>query len=137
MRGIDDFEGDWQIERVITDRLLQQNGTLTGRAQFRRSGPDTLEYAEEGALQMGDGPKMEARRSYRWQFGPDQVHVMFDDGRAFHSFVPSGYAHGTDHPCGDDDYAVRYDFIPWPQWRTVWLVSGPRKDYSSVTTFCR
>ncbi|MEJ6402333.1 DUF6314 family protein [Yoonia sp. 2307UL14-13] len=137
MLKITDFEGTWQISRVITDRLAGQTGQLDGVATFTRTDGNTLAYVEEGTLQLADGPKLQATRPYRWHFGDDVVAMTFADGSAFHSFVPEGYVEGTEHDCGDDTYAVRYDFIPWPRWRAVWVVSGPRKDYTSVTEFTR
>ncbi len=137
MLTIDDFEGTWQISREITDRLAGKPGQLTGTASFARDGDDVLLYEERGTLRLGDGPVLEATRRYRWHFVGDRVEMTFDDGAAFHSFTPHGYVDGTKHPCGDDTYNVRYDFIPWPRWRAVWVVTGPRKDYTSVTEFTR
>ncbi len=137
MLKIADFEGTWQIDRVITDRLAGQTGQMTGVADFVRVAEDRLDYTENGTLQLGDGPKLQATRRYRWLFTDAGVDMTFADGGTFHSFVPEGYVEGTEHPCGDDTYAVRYDFIPWPRWRAVWVVGGPRKDYTSVTEFTR
>jgi len=137
MLKIDDFKGTWQITREITDRLAGQSGKLDGVAALTEAGPGILHYEESGRLQMGDGPVLEAVRRYQWHFSETGVDMTFEDGSTFHSFVPHGYVSGTDHPCGDDTYAVRYDFIPWPRWRSVWVVTGPRKDYTSVTEFTR
>lgn len=132
-----DFEGNWKIARKISDRLTGMAGHLVGTATFTDVAGDTLLYEERGRLRFGDGPEMEATRRYRWQFLNGQVAVTFEDGAAFHSFVPHGYVQGTDHQCGDDAYAVRYDFIPWPRWRSVWVVTGLRKDYTSITEYYR
>lgn len=137
MLNIDDFEGSWSLSREITDQLAGQNGKLIGTARFVRRGPGALHYEEAGKLELADGTVLEAERRYIWQFVEDRVDMTFDDGKAFHSFVPRGYVSGTEHPCGDDIYNVRYDFVVWPRWRTVWLVKGPRKDYTSITEFTR
>jgi len=131
-----DFMGTWQIERTITDRLTGQAGTFRGTAEFTQS--DTgLDYAEQGSMKLGDGPMMTATRRYHWLFTPELVQVSFDDGRDFHTFVPNGAVAGTDHPCGDDHYKVAYDFTAWPDWRATWTVSGPRKDYTSISQYRR
>ncbi|MFG5380310.1 DUF6314 family protein [Yoonia sp. R2-816] len=137
MLTLADFKGEWRITREITDRLTGNAGRLEGTATFTDDAPDTLLYEERGRLRLGDGPEMAATRRYRWHFADGRVDMTFDDGSAFHSFVPHSYVSGTDHQCGDDAYAVRYDFIPWPRWRAVWVVTGPRKDYTSVTEFTR
>jgi len=133
----EDFVGLWQLSRVIADRLSDQAGTLMGTARFDSVGAGALAYEEAGKLRFGTAPEMEATRRYHWQFGQDAVDIHFDNGAAFHSFVPSGHAQGTDHPCGDDFYQVRYDFTNWPEWQATWHVAGPRKDYVSVSRYWR
>ena len=130
-----DFAGDWLFNRRIEDRFGGQEGIVTGTANFVRQ-DDKLLYRETGRMQIGAGPVLTAERSYLWRFG-DVVEVLFDDGRAFHSFVPQGQGQGTDHPCGPDYYKVAYDFTAWPNWSSTYVVSGPRKDYTSQTTYNR
>ena len=137
MLTLADFRGEWRIGRDITDRLTGKTGRMDGLARFTDDAAGVLLYEEQGRLRLGDGPVMEATRRYRWHFTDGRVEVTFDDGAPFHGFVPQGYVAGTDHPCGDDAYAVRYDFIPWPRWRAVWIVTGPRKDYTSSTEYTR
>ncbi|MFQ1700632.1 DUF6314 family protein [Loktanella agnita] len=137
MLGPRDFEGRWQITREITDRQAGQSGRLAGVATLTQQGVDRLLYAETGTLTLGDGAPMVATRRYQWHFRSDSVEVTFEDGAPFHSFAPAGYVTGTEHLCGEDTYRVRYDFIPWPRWRSVWIVTGPRKDYTSITEFIR
>jgi len=134
--GAADFEGDWQLERIITDRLGGMDGTLSGMATF--AGADgALTYDETGRLALKTGPVMAATRRYMWTFTPGRVVVCFSDGADFHSFSPSGAAIGTTHLCGDDLYDVTYDFESWPVWTATWSVKGPRKDYTSVSRYCR
>jgi hypothetical protein len=135
MLGPSDFLGAWQLDRAITDNLAGQHGRLTGTASFVASVAGRLDYRETGTLRLDAGPQMAASRGYQWVFLPDRVDVAFDDGRAFHSFVPKGHAAGTDHPCGADFYTVRYDFTAWPKWSAAWTVTGPRKDYVSVSNY--
>ena len=35
----------------------------------------------------------------------------------------------------DSLYRVRYDFSDWPDWRTIWHVTGPRKAYEMVSHY--
>ena len=137
MLGAVDFAGSWSLHREIVDRHLGQTGLFKGSAVLRVTGTDTLHYAETGKVRFGGGPVMVATREYSWQFKADQVDVRFADGAAFHSFTPTGASAGTDHPCGDDFYQVRYDFTHWPTWTAEWVVNGPRKDYTSVSRYIR
>lgn len=133
----DDFVGEWRLEREIADRHAIQSGTMVGQAVFLLSAPERLDYAETGILQLAQGPALTAQRRYFWQFGAGGVQVFFQDGRPFHDFIPHGHATGTDHPCGEDYYTVRYDFTAWPLWTAVWTVKGPRKDYVSTSVYRR
>lgn len=136
MLTLNDFRGDWQMDRQITDRLGTMNGTLVGVATL--SGVDTtLQYDETGRLTLQGGAEMEATRRYLWTFADDKVDVRFADGVTFHAFQPYGKAAGTTHLCGEDLYDVTYDFREWPVWTATWAVRGPRKDYTSVTRYAR
>jgi hypothetical protein len=86
---------------------------------------------------MGAGPEFEARRAYLWSFEGTGVVVRFDDETPFHSFTAIGQSDGTVHHCGADTYRVRYDFSHWPRWQATWRVTGPRKDYLSVSDYSR
>jgi hypothetical protein len=132
-----DFAGSWLLRRQIDDRLSKQTGEFSGTAVLSKNAGGGLNYHETGTMVLGNGPAMTAERRYSWTFAADHIDVAFDDGRAFHRFVPSGHVAGTDHPCGADFYTVRYDFTDWPRWSAVWTVTGPRKDYVSVSQYER
>jgi hypothetical protein len=128
-----DFEGRWRIARTIEDRLGGE-GRFDGEAVFAAQGA-VLHYRETGELRLGDGPGFQAERSYLWRQAGGRIAVDFADGRAFHEFDPA--APDARHLCIADDYAVRYDFAGWPDWRAEWTVQGPRKDYTMVSRYRR
>ena len=132
----EDFAGDWQVARAITDRLTGQPGAFDGRARFAPV-PGGLRYDEEGVLRLGAGVPLAARRSYLWVFGAQDVAVQFPDGRPFHRFVPGADGAGTDHPCAQDLYRVAYAWGDWPRWQASWEVKGPRKDYRMESLYRR
>jgi hypothetical protein len=132
-----DFAGDWQIGRRITDRLTGQTGQFDGIAVLSPQGTGDLRYSETGKLLWGDGPPLQADRTYLWVFEDGQARVLFADGRPFHSFQPGISGAGTDHLCGADLYRVTYGFTDWPEWSVQWDVSGPRKDYTLVSRYWR
>lgn len=135
MLGYDDFHAHWQLRRFIDDRYGNQKGDLRGAVGFREAGENRLKYNEFGKIRFGEGPILEANRSYLWDFRQSDIAVSFEDGGPFHRFTPEGKVAGTDHPCGDDDYRVAYDFTAWPDWTATWTVTGPRKDYTSVSHY--
>lgn len=130
---LDDFAGDWKVERVIDDRAGGQAGRFDGRGHFTPVGDGDLAYAEEGMLTLGSGAPLRATRRHLWRAEGGRIAVDYADGRPFHSFDPADPA--AEHQCGADLYAVRYDFADWPRWRAEWTVRGPRKDYTMTTEF--
>ncbi len=123
------FQGRWTLTRHIDDRRAGVPATLHGMAEFVPDGTG-LTLTETGRLRPGEGPSFEARRSYLWREG---ITVLFDDGRPFHTFDPS--APEAVHDCPPDTYRVLYDFTAWPLWTATWHVTGPRKDYTMVSTY--
>ncbi|TDT74901.1 hypothetical protein BDE40_1620 [Litoreibacter halocynthiae] len=139
--SLDQFEGDWQLARIIEDRRNDIEGRLSGTANFTRVGPLELLYAEEGELVYGQQAAMLATRRYIWR-GFEGEHagkiaVEFEDGRPFHLIELDRLMPDDDHHCDPDFYHVSYDFSRWPQWESIWRVVGPSKDYRMISRFQR
>ncbi|QFU08994.1 hypothetical protein PARPLA_01871 [Rhodobacteraceae bacterium THAF1] len=131
---LQDFAGQW----VLARKIVHSDGrvaTLRGRAAFRAEGP-TLVYEEAGTLKM-DGTTLEARQSHLWRADGNRIHVSFADGRPFHSFALGLADAAARHDCPPDIYDVSYDFSGWPQWRSRWVVTGPRKGYELISIYAR
>jgi hypothetical protein len=123
--------GRWTLLREIEDRRAGVSGRFEGVAEFAPGpGPGEMRYREEGALHLPGQPALVAERRYRWRADGDRVIVEFDDGRPFHAFDARLPRPGAGHDCPPDRYEVTYDFAPWPEWRAVWAVRGPRKAYT-------
>lgn len=134
--GQADFQGDWLINRAITDFRIMETGTLEGVAGFVPDG-EGLRYTERGTLRFAGGSPMVAERSYLWRFAGDAVFVAYADGSPFHSFELTGGPEATPHLCGEDLYRGMYSFLRFPDWQVTWTVKGPRKNYRSVTQYRR
>lgn len=134
--NLSDFVGEWRLSRQITDAKYGQNGRLTGTATFCDNA-DGLVYRENGKLTLDSGAVMQAERGYLWGADATGIVVRFSDGSPFHRFDLAGQAVGTSHLCGADWYNVIYDFHAWPNWTATWIVTGPRKDYTSVSCYTR
>jgi len=138
MTGLDQFEGRWRLEREIDDRKGGLTGQLVGTAQFTPGEAGVLDYAEEGQLSYGNQPPMPAERRYIWKAGPDKrIDVFFEDGRPFHTIALDRLMPDDNHHCDPDFYHVSYDFTKWPEWRAIWRVVGPSKDYRMVSLYTR
>ena len=134
--ALHDFKGDWQITRQIEDRRAGRVGRLQGSAGFT---PDDtgLIYKENGLLHFSGQPPLNATQTYHWRQDGAQLSIRFADGRDFHRFDPAQDQPCASHDCPPDWYKVVYNFSKWPTWSSTWTVSGPRKDYTSVTTYKR
>lgn len=135
MIALDDFQGLWRLERRIENALGEAAG-FEGRAVFA---PVTggLELHESGWLHVPGQGSFHAERRYLWRAEGAGIAVFFEDGRAFHHFDPRAPAPEAHHICTPDDYRVAYDFTIWPDWRAVWRVRGPRKDYVMTSHYFR
>ncbi|WP_424939401.1 DUF6314 family protein [Aliiroseovarius sp. S253] len=133
---IADFLGEWCIDREIVEKAGVTH-RLTGTALFVAE-PEGLLYREDGVLVTATGASFAASRIYHWrEVAEGRVQVLFEDGRDFHIFDFEGQLPAADHWCDPDMYHVSYNFGDWPQWSSVWSVSGPRKDYRMVTRYHR
>ncbi|WP_424986634.1 DUF6314 family protein [Microbulbifer sp. S227A] len=124
------FAGRWSLRREI-DHADGTRARFDGHATWSADG-DRLRLEETGLLRIGDGPPFTATRRYFWH-PPLSVH--FDDGRFFHDVPPMGG--DTGHWCAPDQYDGAYDFTPWPEFRVIWRVSGPRKSYRMNSVYRR
>ncbi|MDE0968539.1 MAG: DUF6314 family protein [Octadecabacter sp.] len=133
MGRLSEFIGLYIVERDIDDRKAGVQLRFEGRAVLSMS-PSGAIYSETGVLNMG-GKRFESERNYLWHEEGARICVRFADGRDFHIFDPVVGGPVTAHLCGADIYCGCYDLSGWPRWSVTWEVSGPRKNYLSVTTY--
>jgi hypothetical protein len=134
--SLTDFVGNWSLRREIDDHLAGAQSCFVGTAVFSNSDGGVL-LAEDGVLTMAGQRPMQATRRYLWRQNGDAIAVSFDDGRDFHTFRPNEDAPLANHGCPPDFYRVTYDFSDWPNWRSTWQVTGPRKDYRLTSGYRR
>jgi hypothetical protein len=127
------FIGSYDVARVIDDRRAAAQPRFEGRAVLFLSSSGAV-YHETGALIL-NGQRFEAERSYLWHEDGGRIWVRFADGREFHDFDPKIGGLASAHLCGADMYRGGYELSDWPRWSVTWDVSGPRKDYRSITTY--
>lgn len=134
---LESFEGHWRLSRVIHDRHARVDGGVSGEAVFIPREDGGLDYAEEGALVYAGQPPIDATRKFIWRSVKDGIAVDYEDGRPFHRFTTDRLIPEAQHHCDPDMYYVIYDFTRWPDWRTIWRVMGPKKDYRMETEYRR
>jgi len=130
------FEGRWRIARRIEDEWMGTTGLFEGVARFSPD-PQGLAYHETGELRLPQEAPMVASRRFLWRADAGGIAVHFDDGRPFHRIAAGARVVQDWHHCQPDDYEVSYNFTRWPDWRMIWRVRGPRKDYTAISDFTR
>lgn len=137
MPRLDSFKGRWRIRRRIEDAKAGGTGSFEGVAVFTPA-PGGLAYEEAGELRLPDMAGLQASRRYFWRDdGAGGVEVLFEDGRDFHRINLSGTVATAWHDCLPDLYEVSYNFTHWPDWRAIWRVTGPRKNYTMISDYRR
>lgn len=134
-RKLEDFLGSYTVSRTICDRKARAESRFEGQAEIVANAIGAV-YREAGQLIVGD-QRFEAERRYLWRPKGALIEVRFGDGRAFHDFDPVAGGQATEHLCGEDMYRGGYDFGEWSCWAVTWDVTGPRKDYTSVSWYVR
>jgi hypothetical protein len=129
-RILTDFEGDWALERRISNRD-GASGQFIGQARWQPHGAG-LQYIETGQLRLQGHAAMQAERRYWWDA---DLSVYFEDGRFFHRVPACGG--DTAHWCDPDQYRGTYGFADWPVFEVTWRVSGPRKAYHMISLYRR
>ncbi|MEL7093446.1 MAG: DUF6314 family protein [Pseudomonadota bacterium] len=130
-RVLADFAGRWRLSRAIAP-VGQPEAQFEGVAEWVPDAEGRLAYAESGLLRVPGQAEMRAERRYTWDA---ELNVWFEDGRFFHTVPAAGGK--AEHWCDPDWYHVDYRFGSWPVFEVEWRVSGPRKDYVSVSRYAR
>ncbi|ATI42140.1 hypothetical protein CBW24_09030 [Pacificitalea manganoxidans] len=129
------FAGQWTLSRRIEDARAGTTGRFEGTARLTPDGGG-LRYDETGLLSLPGAAPMQASRSYLWRAIDQRIAVLFEDGRPFHEFAVTADTARATHWCDPDDYRVSYSFETWPNWQAEWQVSGPRKSYRMISSYC-
>ncbi|WP_298875072.1 DUF6314 family protein [uncultured Bradyrhizobium sp.] len=131
--------GSWSLDRVIADQ-----GSMRGIATFTPLDETGLAYREQGRLRLLDGTALEAEREYVFRESDRGFEVFFKETplRLFHAISLSASDDGAmrgraGHLCNLDHYGSTYTFRGDGSFVIRHVVSGPRKDYTMVTTYTR
>ena len=135
--ALQEFEGKWRLSRAIKDHRGNADGGLSGEAVFSPRGAGGFDYVETGSLVYAGQAPLEASRRFIWEEAAGGIAVRFEDGAPFHVIDQSRSMPDANHHCDPDMYHVSYDFSRWPDWRAVWRVVGPKKDYRMSSEYRR
>ena len=129
--------GIWRLERDIPG-----HASIRGTAWVRELGSDAARYLERVTVHTAEGARLNGEQRYRFERRENGFAVRFDaTGALFQElrFNPSAVGAPlvaeSEHLCGADLYRSRYLLGPWPCFVVEHRVYGPRKDYTSRTTF--
>lgn len=123
----------WIVKRSILDQNRAQKSSFNGVATIKFK--DSLWLYEERGEHIYDQKAHVASRRYQYQIDGDVISVNFEDGKLFYQFTCDQLPHVSfDHLCGDDHYSGQL-FIEGNTWKTVWKVSGPKKNLTIETEY--
>ena len=126
----DSLAGDWTVRRTMIDFLAGATHSFTGNAVVTGDA-----FAERGIMQTG-AHAMPASRTYRLELREHSIAILRADGSDFIELEPKA-TQIVHHRCGADSYAGRFWFRSRNEWAEAWRVKGPRKNYASLSRFCR
>jgi len=131
--------GSWSLDRVI-----EGQATMQGIATFTPLDGGRLAYREQGSLKLANGTIVQAEREYVFSGSDRGFKVFFkeDPPRLFHEISLSASSGGglsghARHLCLPDEYQSAYTFMLDGTFVVRHVVSGPRKDYTMMTTYTR
>lgn len=143
------FQGVWALNRTIAG-----HGIMKGVGKFEKFSENSptgqeLLYKEDGVFKFDNGTKLDTHKEYLYVFENEQLGVYFFENkkrdRLFHLLdfkqvdEPSRkYLLATAiHHCSPDVYDVKYEIYNNDEFKIVYKVNGPAKDYVSQTYFKR
>jgi hypothetical protein len=142
------FQGSWSLHRII-----QGNGSMKGVAKFENlnesGASQDLLYKEDGVFEFDNGTKLDTHKEYIYSLENEQLAVYFIENkkrdRLFHVLDlkqinenDTNYLLATAiHHCSPDIYDVKYEIFNNDEFKIVYKVNGPAKNYISNTYFKR
>lgn len=131
--------GSWSFDRVIAAQ-----GSMLGHATFTPLDGKSLAYREQGRLKLQNGTELDAEREYVFCAHGRGFDVFFKETplRLFHTIELAASDGGAlsgsaGHLCNLDHYQSTYTFRGDGRFVIRHAVSGPRKDYTMITTYTR
>lgn len=130
------FAGEWSLSREI-----DPHGSFEGSAMFTQIDDNTLQYEEQGVLQLKEGYTLDdVTKRYLYKFEDEVLVIYFDDGpdkgKLFHrlEFDEQGLALAT-HDCPPDVYQAKMHLKSSDAFEIIYDVKGPRKNYKITSLY--
>lgn len=135
------LEHPWRFQRQIvhhhTGQVANINGTVSWQDVSKPDAVPMLLYREMGVIQLATYTG-KATQTYRYTFPSQTVaEVYFRDGRFFYTLDLTTSYCDIRYLCGEDTYHGVFDAVSETIYHQIWRVIGPRKAYTSHTTFSR
>jgi len=131
----------WYFQRRVIHQYTSQVAYIDGTASWQNTDEsDTVQsllYHETGVIRL-ENYTGTATQTYRYAFPSHTVaEVYFNDGHFFYTLDLTTSHCKIQHLCREDVYHGVFDAISETTYQQIWRVTGPRKDYTSRTTFSR
>jgi len=128
--------GEWSFNRVFDN-----GNTSYGKVLFKFNNKNEFIYSETGNLKIKNGKVLRSNRKYIYSILKNELQIYFYETPKllFQSIQlknNDGILHGiSSHQCIEDCYISNYIFKPNLEFEIIHNVTGPRKNYSSHTTY--
>ncbi|EGC32267.1 hypothetical protein DICPUDRAFT_38642 [Dictyostelium purpureum] len=133
------------------NNLEQPPIIVTGLSNFelKKDEENTYQYSEEGIMKNPDGTEFNISQKYIYKYKDEIISVFFDEKpeRLLHTLnfdqnsssgsISSNNTAKGHHLCGCDTYDAVYQFISPREFKLVYSVEGPKKNYKIITTFSK
>jgi len=139
------LKGSWTLQRTLSEQ-----GNVHGIAHFKQVGTNLLHYREEGIFTHlnNNTNKIEREYFYYYDIESDKIRVYFahvdKPGELLHELGFMAINEKTTtvtatalHKCRADIYKATYNFYGPDQFKLIYIVQGPAKNYISETLFTR
>ena len=135
------LEHPWRFHRHIvhhdTGQVADIHGTVSWQEMSQPEAIFMLQYCETGVIQVGTYTGKASQT--HWYTFPTAatVDIYFSDKRFFYTLDLTTGRCDIRHPCGDDTYDGACEALSDTTYQQIWRVTGPRKNYTSHTSYTR
>jgi len=140
------LKGKWSLNRQFDNKTSSDfSGYASGETLLESNDETTLSYNEIVNAAFNNGVESTGTTSYKFKIEQNQLHqYLVTQSEEAYMFELNFFAHNSDkkqakasYVCKQDRYDVVYTFLNDTQFNVIYTVTGPQKDYTTITSFKR
>ena len=148
IKALDIFQllkGQWSINRKFDDRTSSDlSGSASGRTTLKSNNETILSYNEIVEAAFNNGVESTGTTSYKFKIEQNKLHqYLVSSNKESHMFELNFFATNgkkyakASYICEKDKYDVVYSFLDNSQFYVIYTVTGPKKNYTTLTSYER